>query len=137
MPLPTEDAIVHLDSTGRVQTVANYLLGTAARASEAGAKFQSSDWAKAAGLWHDLGKYRPAFQRMIRAAAGESVSLEGTPSSKVDHSSVGAAHAQGFKVETSGETDRIGVEVSGLWLVAEQWMGSEEARPDGGPKVLG
>ena len=38
MTLPTENAIAHLDPNGRVQTVADHLLGTAARASEAGAR---------------------------------------------------------------------------------------------------
>ena len=34
-------------------------------------------------------------------------------------------NCQGFKIETTGQTDRRGVEVSGLWLVAEKW--EEEA----------
>ena len=35
-------------------------------------------------------------------------------------------NCQGFKIETTGPTERRGVEVSGLWMVAEKW---EEAGP--------
>lgn len=31
-------------------------------------------------------------------------------------------NCQGFKIETFGATDRKGTEISGLWLVAEQWV---------------
>ncbi len=31
-------------------------------------------------------------------------------------------NCQGFKIETLGATDRKGVEVSGLWMVAEKWQ---------------
>ena len=30
-------------------------------------------------------------------------------------------NCQGFKIETLGSTDRKGIEVSGLWMVAEKW----------------
>jgi CRISPR-associated protein Cas2 len=35
---------------------------------------------------------------------------------------------QGFKIETFGETNRKGVEISGLWLAAEDWV-EQENRP--------
>jgi len=35
-------------------------------------------------------------------------------------------NCQGYKIETTGPTDRKGIEVSGLWMVAEQW---EEETP--------
>ncbi|MGA2076146.1 MAG: type I-E CRISPR-associated endoribonuclease Cas2e [Terriglobia bacterium] len=35
-------------------------------------------------------------------------------------------NCQGYKIETLGPTDRKGVEVSGLWMVAEEW---EEETP--------
>jgi len=37
------------------------------------------------------------------------------------------SNCQGYKIESSGPTDRRGVEVSGLWLVAEKWEDSETA----------
>ena len=56
--------------------------------------FGASDWAKAAGYWHDLGKYRAKFQTYIRNASGyerEDAHIEGT--GRVDHSTAGAIHA--------------------------------------------
>ncbi len=35
-------------------------------------------------------------------------------------------NCQGFKIETTGPTDRRGIEVAGLWMVAEKW----EESPD-------
>lgn len=32
--------------------------------------FHSKDWGYLAGLWHDLGKYRPAFQDHIKKSSG-------------------------------------------------------------------
>jgi CRISPR-associated protein Cas2 len=34
-------------------------------------------------------------------------------------------NCQGYKIETTGTPDRKGIEVSGLWMVAEKW--EEEA----------
>ena len=65
------------------------------RAADFAAPFGSSEWARFAGLWHDLGKYRPAFQRMIYSADGENAHVEDEKvAQRVDHSSVGAAYAQ-------------------------------------------
>lgn len=53
------------------------------------------DWARLAGLWHDLGKYRPGFQFYIREKSGferENAHIEGT-GSRVEHSAAGAVHA--------------------------------------------
>ncbi|MEE4377488.1 MAG: CRISPR-associated endonuclease Cas3'', partial [Candidatus Competibacteraceae bacterium] len=56
--------------------------------------FSSSDWAYLAGLWHDLGKYRPEFQKYIRTASGYDLDAHiETTRGKVDHSTAGAIHA--------------------------------------------
>ncbi|WPL16448.1 CRISPR-associated helicase Cas3 [Thiorhodovibrio winogradskyi] len=58
--------------------------------------FGSSDWANAAGLWHDLGKFRPRFQRYIREAVGldpETAHLEARPG-RAPHSTAGALLAE-------------------------------------------
>ncbi|KAB2927898.1 MAG: CRISPR-associated endonuclease Cas3'' [Candidatus Contendobacter sp.] len=70
----------------------DHLRGVAALAESFAAAFDAGDWAKLAGLWHDLGKYRPAFQRYIRGASGYDAHIE-TASGRVDHSTVGALHA--------------------------------------------
>ncbi len=30
-------------------------------------------------------------------------------------------NCQGYKIETTGQTNRRGIEISGLWMVAEKW----------------
>jgi CRISPR-associated endonuclease/helicase Cas3 len=54
----------------------------------------NGDWARAAGLWHDLGKYKDDFQEYIRRVTGyeRDEAEEGGPG-KVDHTAAGAIHA--------------------------------------------
>lgn len=72
----------------------DHLRNTAERAAAFARPFASEDWIRPAGLWHDLGKYRPDFQRYIRNASGcdPEAHIEGM-SGRVDHSTAGAIHA--------------------------------------------
>ena len=56
--------------------------------------FGAADWAALAGLWHDVGKYRPAFQARIRRVSGydPDAHIEGAEN-RPDHSTAGALHA--------------------------------------------
>jgi CRISPR-associated endonuclease/helicase Cas3 len=74
--------------------VDDHLTGTAQKASQFGRVFGAADWAEIAGLWHDLGKYKPEFQDYIRNVTGYDTEahLE-TVRGKVDHSTAGAVHA--------------------------------------------
>ena len=38
-------------------------------------------------------------------------------------------NCQGYKVETTGPTDRKGVAVDGLWMIAENWGEPQPAQP--------
>lgn len=74
--------------------LADHLAGVAALSTCHARKFGAEDWGHLAGLWHDLGKYRPAFQDYIRTRSGfekENAHIEGT--GRVDHSTAGAVHA--------------------------------------------
>ncbi len=86
-------AHVRLDDNGQwlEHRLEDHLRGVAALAEIFAAAFDAGDWAKQAGLWHDLGKYRLAFQRYIRSASGYDAHIEAP--SKVDHSTAGALYA--------------------------------------------
>lgn len=76
------------------EPVEQHLRLVAERAAEFAAAFGAADWGRAAGLLHDLGKYRRAFQEYLRRAGGEGLeaSQEQAPG-RVDHSTAGAQHA--------------------------------------------
>ncbi|MDH4483089.1 MAG: CRISPR-associated endonuclease Cas3'', partial [Rhodoferax sp.] len=58
-----------------------------------------AQWAYLAGLWHDLGKYRPGFQRYLRASDNPDVHIEGKVGGREKtHSAAGALRA----IETLG-----------------------------------
>jgi len=73
------------------QPLEDHLQAVAHLASVRAAAFGASEWGRAAGLWHDLGKYSGAFQRYLRAAGGAAHEAE--LRGRVDHSSAGAQHA--------------------------------------------
>lgn len=55
---------------------------------------QQADWARLAGLWHDLGKRRPGFQQYIRQAGGALAHIEGRVNDRdKTHSAAGALWA--------------------------------------------
>ncbi len=64
------------------QTLEEHLRAVAERAAAFAAAFDSAEWGRLAGLWHDLGKYCEGFQKRLEGAA------EG-----VDHAGAGAALA--------------------------------------------
>ncbi len=59
-----------------------HLKAVAARAADFARAFDAADWGRLAGLWHDVGKYRPEFQARLR-----------DPSIHAPHAGVGAALA--------------------------------------------
>ncbi len=61
----------------------------AADAAPAGAQ----PWAQLAGLWHDLGKFRPGFQRYIREDEDAHIEGRGVGQRDKSHSAAGALHA--------------------------------------------
>lgn len=83
------------DGTFEVHEVDEHLRAVAELAAGFAAPFGASEWARLAGLWHDLGKYHPEFQSYIRRATGYDAEahLEGAPG-RVDHSTLGAVHAE-------------------------------------------
>jgi CRISPR-associated endonuclease/helicase Cas3 len=71
--------------------LAEHLRAVASLASRGAEGFKGSEWAYLAGLWHDLGKYRPRFQHYIRKASGfdADAHIKGE-AGKAPHSTAGA-----------------------------------------------
>ncbi len=93
MEFPTDIFLAHTAADSNSgHELADHLQQVAHGAAAAAALFGSADWAGLAGLWHDLGKYRPGFQRYIRECA--DAHIEGrVPSKDKTHSAAGALHA--------------------------------------------
>ena len=72
----------------------DHLRGVAAKASGFARRFGAEDWARQAGIRHDLGKYRPGFQHYIRAQNDPDAHIEGGGHGRVDHSTAGAIYAR-------------------------------------------
>ncbi|MGY8629096.1 CRISPR-associated endonuclease Cas3'' [Nitrosomonas europaea] len=81
-----------------------HLLAVAVLAAEFASVFNSQDWARLSGLWHDIGKFREKFQKYIKSVSGYDAEahIEGAPG-RVDHSTAGAIHA----IEELGPPGRI------------------------------
>lgn len=94
--------MAHISENGKIQTIDDHLINTAERAANFAAAFCASHWGFLAGIWHDLGKYSPAFQAMIRIATGMVEATTNYPP-KVNHSTAGAQWA----IEKFGTAGRI------------------------------
>lgn len=93
MPDPAVEPLAHIYRTDaghwRTHRLDEHLMATARLAETFAAAFGNGDWGWILGLWHDLGKYRSAFQAYIRGASGFDAHLE-NHSGRVDHSSADA-----------------------------------------------
>jgi CRISPR-associated endonuclease/helicase Cas3 len=82
------------DGSFEIHHLEEHLRGVAQLAGEFASTFGHADWGRLAGLWHDLGKYSPAFQSYIARGSGfdPEAHIEGGKG-RVNHSSAGALHA--------------------------------------------
>ena len=66
------------------------------------------DWAHLAGLWHDLGKYRPGFQAYIRRATALDAHIEGRIQDRdKTHSAAGALWAERILTQRFGPPGQL------------------------------
>jgi len=94
----------HIAEDKEIHLLEEHLCKVGSRAETYASVFESGDWAKLAGRWHDLGKYSAAFQKMIYEANGMEAHVEHEGAvGKVNHSTAGALHA----VEQFGLHGRI------------------------------
>lgn len=91
---PGGEALAHLTQDCRQHSLRSHLDCVAKLAAEFGASFGSESVAHDAGRWHDLGKYSPAFQKMIREENGFAAHIEVEENAPRDHSTAGALHAR-------------------------------------------
>ncbi len=86
--------VSELNGKYRTHELSTHLLKVAKLASEFAKKI-GPDWAEMAGRWHDLGKYRPAFQIYIRRDSGfdPDAHITGENSRNTSHASTGAVYA--------------------------------------------
>jgi CRISPR-associated endonuclease/helicase Cas3 len=96
-----DEPLAHITEDGRIHPLREHLFKTAERAADFASVFGFREWGWLGGLWHDLGKYAPAFQDKIRAATGEEAHLEAKV--RVDHSTAGGLHS----VERFGMAGRL------------------------------
>lgn len=92
--------LAHIKDDGTKHRLEKHLEKVAGLAEEFASSFGHGDWTKLAGLWHDLGKYNPAFQKYLCAVTEgdkEDAHLEDVEKIRQtrgpDHSTAGAEHA--------------------------------------------
>lgn len=124
---PIAHAALHEDGTWREpHPLAEHLTQVATLSARHAQRFGGEHWARLAGLWHDLGKYRPAFQRYIRLASGYNADahIEGG-AGRVTHSTAGALLA----CDRFAEAGRVlAYLIAGHHAGLANWHGDLEAR---------
>ena len=80
-------------------------VGTLAARMASCIRAADANWAQLAGVWHDLGKYSPAFQSRIKRVTGYDPEAHVEGGGRPDHSTAGAIHA----VEQLGPAGQTGL----------------------------
>lgn len=75
-----------------IQKLDEHLTGTANIAEQFCNEIGCNSWGYQSGIWHDIGKYAPEFQKYIRVNSGYLEEDERV--GKIDHSSAGAIYAK-------------------------------------------
>ena len=102
-----------------IHSLEDHLFSVAKLAGAFAEKIKSGQWAELAGLWHDLGKYQPAFQKYIALASGMEAHIEAP--GRVKHAIPGAIHA----VEARGSYGSLLA-----YLIAGHHAGLPDWHPD-------
>ncbi len=107
-PQRKPQALAHITEDGREHALDEHLREVGRIAAEFANAFTSEEWAKLAGVWHDVGKYAQDFQAMLQEARDANAHIEGQDDAppgkkrRVDHSSAGAVLAMEQMPKTPG-----------------------------------
>jgi CRISPR-associated endonuclease/helicase Cas3 len=96
------------------ESLPTHLSEVASLAAAFAEEFDSAEWGRLAGLWHDLGKYHPGFQRRLEdpsvtqphSGAGAWHAKESAPNTALPLAGVIAGHHTGLANWTDGATLR-------------------------------
>lgn len=110
-----------------------HLNGVAQRAAAHARPFCSQDWGYLAGLWHDLGKYRPGFQSYVRLDPEAHVEQRLPLASAKTHSAAGALHALSTFEEWFGQLGAVSARalayvIAGHHAGLADWIADLDAR---------
>jgi CRISPR-associated endonuclease/helicase Cas3 len=112
--------------------LAEHLVAVGRRAAQHAAAF-GTIWAHLAGVWHDLGKYRPGFQAYIRQSA--NAHIEGCLPARSDktHSAAGALHAIDVLAQRHGKPGEVAARllayvIAGHHAGLADWVAGLDAR---------
>lgn len=100
-PYHVELPIAHGPDHALIHHLRGVAEGTAAFAPDS-----ARAWGHLAGLWHDLGKFRPGFQRYVRLDDNAHVEGRSLVSADKTHSAAGALHALKALQQRHGDTGR-------------------------------
>jgi CRISPR-associated endonuclease/helicase Cas3 len=110
-----------VNDQGKAHDLAQHLNETAELAAVFASRFDSADFARCAGLWHDLGKNALDFQNQLLRSSDAYIE-GGGGSGRVDHSSAGAIHALG--------TLKAGLGLPLAFVIAGHHSGLLDKTPD-------
>lgn len=112
-----------VDGRVEIHPLEDHLREVARLAGEFAGPFGAESWAGLAGLWHDLGKYRPGFQAYIRSSSDPDAHIEQrVAGNDKTHSAAGAIHAiENFR-NTHGERGALAARVL-AYLIASHHAG--------------
>ncbi|MBP7545966.1 MAG: CRISPR-associated endonuclease Cas3'', partial [Acidovorax sp.] len=107
--------------------LADHLRAVAVLAGKFSQPFDAAEltqrWAYLAGLWHDLGKYRPGFQKYVRLADNPDAHIEGKVGGREKtHSAAGALWAMQRLEHTHGAPGKLAANVL-AYLIAGHHAG--------------
>lgn len=83
----------HIHEDGGHRKLEDHLRAVAQAASASAAAFGAGDWARTAGLWHDLGKYQARWQKYLASQYTDDPH-DAEPKGSVPHSLAGAQYAE-------------------------------------------